>query len=301
MPGSDVAGCRLRRRRARLRVPNLARRSGRAAGARAGPSVRLERAVAGRCAHGSRGPEALLKGAVCARSLAAAALCAGMRRIRGRALRPGDRQRARHGPGIGPGRRAQRRHPRRGDRSGQRSSARRAAKLIDARGLVVAPGFINLHWHGKDPHSDYYEAMDGVTSTFELESRRGGCGPLVRRASRAHADQLRRRDRARTRAHGGDGRSRATSCRPAMRHASRRPMPSCARSSGAWSRDSSAARLGSASGSLTRRRHRAGRSCRCSVSPRATVPALSFTSAARPARAARTARRGWSRPSRLAR
>ncbi len=40
---------------------------------------------------------------------------------------------------------------------------------IDATGLVVAPGFINLHWHGVDPASDYYEAMDGVTSTFELE------------------------------------------------------------------------------------------------------------------------------------
>ena len=40
---------------------------------------------------------------------------------------------------------------------------------IDARGMIVAPGFINLHWHGKDPRSDYYEAMDGVTSTFELE------------------------------------------------------------------------------------------------------------------------------------
>ncbi len=42
-------------------------------------------------------------------------------------------------------------------------------ELIDAKGLVVAPGFINLHWHGKEPRSEYYEAMDGVTSTFELE------------------------------------------------------------------------------------------------------------------------------------
>jgi len=42
-------------------------------------------------------------------------------------------------------------------------------EVIDARGLVVAPGFINLHWHGTDPRSNYYEAMDGVTATFELE------------------------------------------------------------------------------------------------------------------------------------
>src|SRR5690349_20350742 len=40
---------------------------------------------------------------------------------------------------------------------------------IDASGLVVAPGFINLHWHGTDPQSDYYQAMDGITATFELE------------------------------------------------------------------------------------------------------------------------------------
>jgi N-acyl-D-aspartate/D-glutamate deacylase len=42
-------------------------------------------------------------------------------------------------------------------------------ETVEASGLVVAPGFINLHWHGTDPHSNTYEAMDGVTSTFELE------------------------------------------------------------------------------------------------------------------------------------
>jgi len=45
----------------------------------------------------------------------------------------------------------------------------RGRETIDATGLVVAPGFINLHWHGTDPASNVYEAMDGVTATFELE------------------------------------------------------------------------------------------------------------------------------------
>ena len=48
-------------------------------------------------------------------------------------------------------------------------SGLRGRSTIDARGLVVAPGFIDLHWHGTDPKSHRYQAMDGVTASFELE------------------------------------------------------------------------------------------------------------------------------------
>jgi N-acyl-D-aspartate/D-glutamate deacylase len=40
---------------------------------------------------------------------------------------------------------------------------------IDAKGLVVAPGFIDLHRHGQDAENYRYAALDGVTSVFELE------------------------------------------------------------------------------------------------------------------------------------
>jgi N-acyl-D-aspartate/D-glutamate deacylase len=40
---------------------------------------------------------------------------------------------------------------------------------IDARGLVVAPGFIDLHEHGQISENYRAQAMDGVTSSFELE------------------------------------------------------------------------------------------------------------------------------------
>jgi len=40
---------------------------------------------------------------------------------------------------------------------------------IDARGLVVAPGFIDLHAHGQTPETYRYQALDGVTTALELE------------------------------------------------------------------------------------------------------------------------------------
>ena len=42
-------------------------------------------------------------------------------------------------------------------------------ETIDATGLVVAPGFIDLHAHGQDPLSNRYQARDGVTTALELE------------------------------------------------------------------------------------------------------------------------------------
>ena len=41
--------------------------------------------------------------------------------------------------------------------------------VIDARGLVVSPGFIDLHQHGQDQENYRFKAMDGVTTALELE------------------------------------------------------------------------------------------------------------------------------------
>ena len=42
-------------------------------------------------------------------------------------------------------------------------------RVIDASGLVVAPGFIDLHEHGQTEEAYRYQAADGVTTSFELE------------------------------------------------------------------------------------------------------------------------------------
>ena len=40
---------------------------------------------------------------------------------------------------------------------------------INAKGLVVSPGFIDIHQHGQDEENYRYKVMDGVTTALELE------------------------------------------------------------------------------------------------------------------------------------
>lgn len=49
------------------------------------------------------------------------------------------------------------------------SDALSGRRVIPASGLVVAPGFIDLHQHGQEIESQRVKALDGVTTALELE------------------------------------------------------------------------------------------------------------------------------------
>src|ERR1035438_10523043 len=49
------------------------------------------------------------------------------------------------------------------------AEALRGRTMLDAKGLVVAPGFIDLHSHGQTPENYRFKAMDGVTTALEME------------------------------------------------------------------------------------------------------------------------------------
>src|SRR6185503_20080847 len=49
------------------------------------------------------------------------------------------------------------------------ASSMRGRNTVLATGLVVSPGFIDLHSHGQDQENYRFKAMDGVTTALELE------------------------------------------------------------------------------------------------------------------------------------
>lgn len=50
------------------------------------------------------------------------------------------------------------------------SGVLKGKQTIEAKGLVVAPGFIDLHEHGQEPRNYQFQAHDGVTTSLELEA-----------------------------------------------------------------------------------------------------------------------------------
>jgi len=49
------------------------------------------------------------------------------------------------------------------------ASLLRGKSVLDVKGLVVAPGFVDLHSHGQTPENYRFKARDGVTTALEME------------------------------------------------------------------------------------------------------------------------------------
>src|SRR5690242_5826120 len=72
-----------------------------------------------------------------------------------------------------------------GDRIAAVGEGLAGARTIDARGRVVAPGFVDLHGHCDDIPGLRLQAFDGVTTALELEIGRYLVAAAYERAARA--------------------------------------------------------------------------------------------------------------------
>jgi hypothetical protein len=56
------------------------------------------------------------------------------------------------------------------------STPLRGRRTIDAKGMVVAPGFVDLHAHGQHDKGQFFQVLDGVTTAIDAES---GAFPII--------------------------------------------------------------------------------------------------------------------------